>query len=180
MNYFLAFLCLIFLGVSLNIDILKHFIQNETYWVGLGVVPILLLANVFLGVYYNQSIWYKLSNKTKFGAYIAISGAILTIGINLIFIPIYGYWASAWATFTVYAFQMILSYILGQVHYPIPYDLKKFGAYLGSSIVIFYLFSQIQFESMLITLLLKNGGVLLFGILFILIEKPLSRKQKLS
>jgi O-antigen/teichoic acid export membrane protein len=176
MNYFLAFLCLIFLGVSLNIDILKHFIQNEAYWVGLGVVPILLLANVFLGVYYNQSIWYKLSNKTKFGAYIAISGAILTIGINLIFIPIYGYWASAWATLTVYAFQMVLSYVLGQVHYPIPYNLKKFGLYLGSSLLIYWCFSMIQFNSLAGTLLLKNGGIILFGLLFLFIEKPLSRK----
>ncbi len=176
MNYFLAFLCLIFLGVSLNIDILKYFIQNESYWVGLGVVPILLLANVFLGVYFNQSIWYKLSNKTKFGAYIAISGAILTIGINLVFIPIYGYWASAWATLIVYAFQMVLSYVLGQVHYPIPYNLKKFGMYLGSSILIYWCFSMIQFNSLAITLLLKNGGVILFGFLFIIIEKPLSRK----
>ena len=176
MNYFLAFLCLIFLGVSLNIDILKYFIQNESYWVGLGVVPILLLANVFLGVYFNQSIWYKLSNKTKFGAYIAISGAILTIGINLVFIPIYGYWASAWATLIVYAFQMVLSYVLGQVHYPIPYNLKKFGMYLGSSILIYWLFSMIQFNSLAGTLLLKNGGLILFGLLFIIIEKPLSRK----
>ena len=176
MNYFLAFLCLIFLGVSLNIDILKHFIQNEAYWVGLGVVPILLLANVFLGVYYNQSIWYKLSNKTKFGAYIAISGAILTIGINLIFIPIYGYWASAWATLIVYAFQMVLSYVLGQVHYPIPYNLKKFGLYLGSSLLIYWCFSMIQFNSLAGTLLLKNGGLILFGLLFLFIEKPLSRK----
>jgi O-antigen/teichoic acid export membrane protein len=176
MNYFIAFLCLIFLGVSLNIDILKHFIQNESYWVGLGVVPILLLANVFLGIYYNQSIWYKLSNKTKFGAYIAIFGAILTIVINVLFIPVYGYWASAWATFTVYAFQMVLSYFLGQKHYPIPYNLNKFGLYLGASILIYWLFSMIQFNSLVLTLLLKNGGIILFGLLFIIIEKPLSRK----
>ena len=176
MNYFIAFLCLIFLGVSLNIDILKHFIQNENYWVGLGVVPVLLLANIFLGIYYNQSIWYKLSNKTKFGAYIAICGAILTIVINVIFIPVYGYWASAWATLIVYAFQMILSYILGQVYYPIPYNLKKFGLYLGASILIYWLFSMIQFNSLVLTLLLKNGGIILFGLLFIIIEKPLSRK----
>lgn len=176
MNYFIAFLCLIFLGVSLNIDILKHFIQNENYWVGLGVVPVLLLANIFLGIYYNQSIWYKLSNKTKFGAYIAICGAILTIVINVIFIPVYGYWASAWATLIVYAFQMILSYILGQVYYPIPYNLKKFGLYLGASILIHWLFSMIQFNSLVLTLLLKNGGIILFGLLFLIIEKPLSRK----
>jgi O-antigen/teichoic acid export membrane protein len=98
MNYFIGFLCLVFLGVTMNIEVLKYFIQNETYWEGLGVVPILLVANIFLGIYYNQSIWYKLSNKTKFGALIAIIGAILTIVLNVLFIPKYGYWASAWAT----------------------------------------------------------------------------------
>ena len=102
MNYFIAAVCVVFLGVSLNIDIFKHFIRSEAYWVGLGVVPILLLANVFLGIYINQSIWYKLSGQTKFGAYIAIGGASITILINLIFIPTYGYWASAWATLIVY------------------------------------------------------------------------------
>ena len=72
MNYFIAAVCLVFLGVSLNIDIFKYFIRSEAYWVGLGVVPILLIANVFLGIYINQSIWYKLSGQTKFGAFIAI------------------------------------------------------------------------------------------------------------
>ena len=84
MNFFVATVALVFLVVSLNIDIFKYFIQNEAYWVGLKVVPILLLANVFLGIYYNQSIWYKLSGQTRFGAYIAIGGATLTILINLI------------------------------------------------------------------------------------------------
>ena len=119
MNYFVAVVWLVFLGVSLNLDIFKYFISNETFWEGLPVVPILLLANVFFGVYINQSIWYKLSNQTKYGAYISIMGAILTIGINYIFIPIYGFYASAWATLIVYAFQMVVSYFWGQKHFPI-------------------------------------------------------------
>jgi O-antigen/teichoic acid export membrane protein len=137
MNYFIASVCFVFLAVALNIDIFKHFIRNEAYWAGLGVVPILLIANVFLGIYYNQSIWYKLSGQTRFGAYIAIGGAGITILINLIFIPLYGFWASAWATLIVYAVQMVASYLLGQKYYPINYNLRKFVLYFGLAIALF-------------------------------------------
>jgi O-antigen/teichoic acid export membrane protein len=121
----------------LNIDFFKLFIRSEAYYVGLPVVPILLLANVFLGIYYNQSIWYKLSGQTKFGAYIAIAGASLTVIINLIFIPLYGFMASAWATLIVYAFQMVVSYKLGQKYYPIKYNVRKFVLYLGFALLLF-------------------------------------------
>ena len=162
MNYFIAGVCLVFLVVSLNIDIFKHFIQNESYWVGLGVVPILLLANVFLGVYYNQSIWYKLSGQTKFGAFISIGGAFLTILINVIFIPEYGFWACAWATLIVYAAQMIASYLLGQKYYPIKYNLRKFFLYLGLSILLFFIGSYINFDNSMINFIIKNLFILLF------------------
>jgi O-antigen/teichoic acid export membrane protein len=125
MNYFVAVMCLVFLGVSLNIDIFRYFITDKAYWEGLPVVPILLMANVFLGIYINQSIWYKLSKQTKFGAYIAIGGAVLTILINYLFIPEYGYYASAWATLIVYGAQMVASYLLGQKYFPIRYNLRK-------------------------------------------------------
>lgn len=137
MNYFVAAVCLVFLLVALNIDIFKHFIRNEAYWEGLGVVPILLIANIFLGIYFNQSIWYKLSGQTKFGAYIAIGGATLTILINAIFIPTFGYWASAWATLIVYGAQMVASYLLSQKYYPIHYNLRKFALYLGFALFLF-------------------------------------------
>jgi O-antigen/teichoic acid export membrane protein len=162
MNYFVAAVCFIFLLVSLNIDVFKHFIQNESYWVGLGVVPILLLANVFLGVYYNQSIWYKLTGQTKFGAYISIGGAILTVTINVLFIPEYGYWACAWATLIVYAAQMIASYILGQKYYPIKYNLRKFFLYLILSLLLFWIASSIHFESGIVNFVLKNFFILIF------------------
>lgn len=139
MNYFIAAVCLVFIGVALNIDVFKHFIRNEAYWVGLEVVPILLIANVFLGIYFNQSIWYKLSGQTKFGAYIAIGGAIITILINFIFIPLYGFWASAWATMIVYALQMIASYLLGQKYYPIKYNLRKFVLYFGLALTLYFI-----------------------------------------
>jgi O-antigen/teichoic acid export membrane protein len=154
--------CAVFLVVSLNLDIFKHFIQKEAYWEGLKVVPILLLANVCLGIYYNQSIWYKLSGKTQYGAYITIIGALLTIAINVYYIPKYQYMASAWATLIVYATQMLLSYFLGQKHYPIPYNLKKFFLYLSSSLLLFWLGQQIQFDKPLINHFLHNLLVLVF------------------
>lgn len=156
MNYFVAIVCLVFLVVSLNIDFFKHFIQNESYWVGLKVVPILLLANVFVGIYYNQSIWYKLSGQTKFGAYIAIGGATLTLLINFIFIPTYGYMASAWATFIVYGAQMVASYILGQKYYPIKYNLRKFTLYLGGAVLIFFVTKMLAIDNSVLKYFIHN------------------------
>jgi O-antigen/teichoic acid export membrane protein len=147
MNFFVATVCLVFLVVSLNIDFFKLFIRNDAYYVGLGVVPILLLANVFLGIYYNQSIWYKLSGQTKFGAYIAIGGACITILVNVIFIPKYGFYASAWATLIVYAAQMVASYLLGQKYYPIKYNLRKFGLYLGAALLFYGITRLLSIES---------------------------------
>jgi O-antigen/teichoic acid export membrane protein len=171
MNYFIAGVCVIFLLVSLNINVFKHFIQNESYWIGLGVVPILLLANVCLGIYYNQSIWYKLSGQTKFGAYISIGGAIITITLNIIFIPFYGYWACAWATLIVYAFQMITSYILGQIYHPIKYNLRKFVLYLGTSLILFGICSLINFDNQIVQFGFNNFFILLFIVLIWKLEK---------
>jgi O-antigen/teichoic acid export membrane protein len=163
MNYFVAIVCLVFLGVSLNLDIFKYFISNETFWAGLSIVPILLLANVFLGVYFNQSIWYKLTNQTKYGAYISIMGAILTIAINYLFIPEYGYKASAWATLIVYAFQMVVSYLWGQKHFPIKYNLRKFFLYLGLSIFLYFVADRIPYgEHSTIKFLMNNLLIIVF------------------
>jgi len=179
MNYFVAFVCLVFIGVSLNIDVFKHFIRSEEYWVGLGVVPILLIANVFYGIYLNQSIWYKLSGQTKFGAFIAIGGGILTILINIIFIPIYGFWASAWATLIVYAGQMIVSYILGQKHYPIKYNLRKFGLYLGLALFLFLITFLIDLDPGDFSwrkFFFHNTLILFYVFVVWFIEKPSNKK----
>lgn len=175
MNYFVAAVCLVFLVVALNIDIFKYFIRNEAYWVGLGVVPILLIANIFLGVYYNQSIWYKLSGQTRFGAYIAMGGAAITILVNLIFIPIYGYWASAWATLIVYGLQMVASYLLGQRYYPIKYNLRKFGLYLGLAIGIYlsaYFIAMDPGEMTVSKFLFHNAMIIFYVLIVWFIEKP--------
>lgn len=170
MNYFVAAMCLIFLGVSLNLDIFKYFITNKNYWDGLDVVPILLLANVFLGIYFNQSIWYKLSNQTKYGAYIALMGAALTILINVIFIPKFGYRASAWATLIVYAFQMVVSYFMGQKHYPIRYNRRKFTLYLLATLILFFIGWNVSFNSFILNFIIHNGLIALFIWLFVTIE----------
>ncbi|MBL4592394.1 MAG: polysaccharide biosynthesis protein [Flavobacteriales bacterium] len=138
MTYFVIVCATIFLGVMLFMDVIKYFIPNEEYWIGLKVVPILLFANIALGIYYNQSIWYKLSGKTKFGAYIGVFGATITILLNYIWIPIYGYMGSAWATLICYASMMFLSFILSRKHYPIKYNLPKIFLYLGLSFGLYF------------------------------------------
>jgi O-antigen/teichoic acid export membrane protein len=128
------------------------------------------MANVFLGIYLNQSVWYKLSDKTKYGAYISVIGAILTIVINILFIPTYGYKAAAWATLIVYATQMTLSYFWGQKHFPIKYNRRKFALYLGSTIVFYFISQFISFENTLLSFLKNNLFVVLFVLLVLKIE----------
>ncbi len=137
MTYFVIVVCSIFLFVVAYLDIFKYFIYNEVLWEGLVIVPILLAANVFLGIYYNLSIWYKLSHKTSYGALISIGGAIITIVLNLILIPEMGYEGAAWATLSCYFIMVITSYALGQRHYPIPYDLKRILGYMIFAILLF-------------------------------------------
>ena len=145
MDYFVITICLIFVGVAANIEILKYFIrandpvQRQIYWSGLGVVPLLLLGYVSLGIYMNLSVWYKLSDQTKYGLYISGIGAVITIILNVIFIPKYSYMASAYISFAAYTTMMILSYIWGQKNYPIPYNLKKNLAYIISSALLVYI-----------------------------------------
>jgi O-antigen/teichoic acid export membrane protein len=128
MKYFVIFCLILFLGTILNLDWIKKLI-DEPYWSGLAVVPILLLANLCLGVVYNLSIWYKLSGQTKYGAIISVSGAVITIVINVIFIPEYSYMACAWATLAAYGGMMVLSYILGQKYFPIKYNVRALFIY---------------------------------------------------
>lgn len=137
MKFFVITLCVMFLGVVLYIDIWKLFIQNPAMYVGLRVVPILLIANMFLGVYYNLSIWYKLSNRTMAGAWITLLGALITVLINYIAIPHFGYMASAWATLVCYGTMMVVSYQWGQRVYPVPYATKKLIAYFVIALMVY-------------------------------------------
>lgn len=147
-KYFAIAGAFVFLAVTSYLPILKHFIRSEEYWAGLGVVPILLMANLFLGLYYNISIWYKLTDQTKMGAYIALGGAAITIGLNVILIPHIGYMGSAWATLACYMSMTWAAWFFGKKHFPINYNWKKIGMYIGLA-MSFYGFSKAvssQFE----------------------------------
>ena len=142
MKFFVIVITIMFLVVMLYIDVWKHFIA-PSYWDGLKVVPILLLANMFLGIYYNLSIWYKLMNKTKSGAYITLGGTIITVVLNFAFIPTYGFIACAWATFFCYFSMMVFCFIWGQKEYRIPYAWKKLSAYIVIVVLLFLLHRSI-------------------------------------
>jgi O-antigen/teichoic acid export membrane protein len=137
MKFFVIIITVMFLVVTLYLDIWKRFIA-PTYWSGLKVVPVLLLANMFLGIYYNLSIWYKLTNKTSTGAYITLAGTLITIILNYIFIPHYGFVACAWATFLCYFTMMVLCFLWGQKAYRIPYAWKKLSAYIVIVVLLFF------------------------------------------
>jgi len=138
MDYFIIICLSLFLVVTLFIDFFKHFIDVKFY-AGLHVVPILLLANMFLGIYYNLSIWYKLSDNNKKGAKISLMGAAITIVLNFIWIPIYGYTGSAYTTLICYFTMMTVCYLMGKKYYPIEYNLKKFFGYTITAILLFFI-----------------------------------------
>lgn len=169
-NYFVVLGSVILLAVVVFTDVLKVlFIQNEAYWEAMSVVPIVLLASFFLGIYHNLSVWYKVTDRTRFGAAISLVGAALTIAINVLFIPKFGYMASAWATLAAYGSMMILSYVLGQKYYPIPYNMRKIAFYLGLSL----LFSLLSFYVFNRNLYIGLGLLLVFLGLLYRLEKEL-------
>lgn len=141
-KYFVVLGSLLLLGVIVFSDILKILlIRNPSYWKAMDIVPLVILANFFLGIYHNLSVWYKLVDKTNIGAYISIVGAIITLLLNFLLIPFWGYIGSAVATIVAYGSMMFISYFIGNRFYPIPYEIKKIASYLGISV----LFSVISF-----------------------------------
>lgn len=131
-EYFSFFACVVALGIIANISWLKQLlIPNKSYWIAIDIIPIIVVANLCFGIYYNLSTWYKVTDKTVFGTFISWIGGILTIVLNLIFLPKYGFMVSAWVTFSAYFVMMLLSYFLGQKFYPIPYRIKKISIFLG-------------------------------------------------
>lgn len=138
MKYFVIFGLLIFLGMVLYIDIIKVIIDKE-YHVGLKVVPLVLMANLFFGIYFALSLWYKLKDMTRYGAYIALTGAGITLGLNILLIPVMGYMGSAIAIFVCFLVMMIISYFYGQKYYPVPYNLKRIGLYFFLAAIIYFI-----------------------------------------
>ncbi len=170
-HYFIITCSLFFVAVSINLDLLKYFIGQQ-FWDGLGVVPILLMAYLFLGVYYNFSVWFKLTDKTYYGTWITLGGALITILANYILIPYLGYMGSSWAALLCYASMTVICYWLGQKFYPIPYDLWKSFFYLIGSVAIVFASSLIEFKSLVVSASIHTIILLLFlGIIYLLERK---------
>ena len=135
MKYFVVFTLLAFLAVIGYMDLLKYLIGPD-YWSGLRVVPIVMAAEIMMGVYFNLSFWYKLIDKTIWGAWFSGAGCLVLVLVNVIFVPRYGYMACAWAGFAGYGTAMLLSYFVGQRHYPINYPVKDMAVYVVVAVVL--------------------------------------------
>lgn len=178
MKYYILFCLFLFLGTMMNLPWIQYAV-SEKYRVGLAVVPILLLANLCVGVYFNLSIWYKLTGQTKFGAGITIVGAIITLLINFLFIPSFGYMACAWATFCSYAVMMVISYLAGQKHYPIKYNLRSISVFSALALCLYFLsLSYSGIDNKILKLLINNFLLFVFAYLFYKLEFQNLKKLK--
>ncbi len=174
MKYFIIFTLLAFLAVVFYMPILKYLVANHAYWVGLRVVPIVMIGEIFMGVYFNLSFWYKLTDQTWWGAILSAAGAIVMIAINILFVPTHGYMACAWGIFCGYGTSMLLSYFVGQKKFPISYPMKDITIYVLLAAALYgcsFLTSRLPVVLQLIagTLLL-----LLFGAYIVWRDLPLS------
>jgi len=164
MKYFVIFAMLAFLAVMVYMPLLRHFIQ-PAYWEGLGVVPIVMMAEVFMGVYFNLSFWYKLSDRTWWGAVMSAIGAAVMIAVNVIFVPRIGYWACAWGGFAGYGTAMLLSFFIGRKYYPVPYDVKGILGFVVLALAIFACVNALgPFWLNLNSWLIMAIGTLLLGV----------------
>ena len=177
MQYFVIAGIFIFLLVSLCLDFFQYFIGAE-FRAGLGVVPILLLANLCLGIYINLSVWYKLSNRTGLGAWVALAGAGLTIGLNIILIPRWGYLGSAWATLACYGFMMCVSWLLGRHYYPIDYPLGKISFYLLLALGLYFGKQYLQQQQAWNVWLCASLGLTLYLLVVLVLDiRPLLKRR---
>ena len=175
MNYFVIACSIIFIFVMCFLEYFKFFLRDESYYEGLRIVPVLLLANLCLGVYYNLTIWYKLTDKTLIGSYISVMGAAITIALNIYLIPRIGYMGSAWATLACYASMMVVSFFSGQKFYRVPYDVKKFLLYVGCALLIGWLcapwYHQLFVSSQVLYVLVSALTTALFVGFVVLVER---------
>ena len=175
MKFFIIFTLLAFLTVVGYLDILKHIIGQD-YWSGLKVVPIVMAAEIMMGIYFNLSFWYKLIDKTIWGAWFSGIGCSVLIAINVIFVPQYGYMACAWAGFAGYATAMTLSYIVGQKYYPIKYDLGRIAVYVILALITFGLikFNEYIWDNIVIRIIGNTVLLILFVSYIVKKDFPIS------
>ena len=161
-HYFVIACCLILLGVSINLDILKYFLGQSEYWEGLHIVPVLLLAYLFLGVYYNFSVWFKLTDRTHYGTLITVGGVVVTIAANYWLIPIAGYEGSSWAALLCYSGMAAACYVLGQKYFPIPYGVARSIGYIVVTLVVVYVVEPLSFSDQWVATLFHLFVCLIF------------------
>ncbi|AUC82912.1 oligosaccharide flippase family protein [Lacinutrix sp. Bg11-31] len=178
LEYFVAFGSIIFLAVVVFADVIKpYIIKSEAYYEAMWIVPFILLANFCLGIYHNLSVWYKITDRTKFGAYISIFGAVITLVLNYVLIPKIGFKGSAIATLSAYAIMMLLSFYFGRKYYPIPYNFKKIVLYFGLSTLL----SMLYFYQFRGNYVIGIGALIVFlGIVFQLEKKEIKQLLKSS
>lgn len=169
-HYFVIVCCLLLLGVGINLDILKH-LTDEQYWEGLYIVPILLLGYLFLGVYYNFTVWFKLTDKTIYGTVITVVGAVVTIAGNFVLIPIMGYFGSSVVTLLCYFLMAALCYWLGQKYYPIPYKVVSGLVYIMLTTVLVYAVNLVTFSSEVYAFVFHTVVILLYVVCIFIIER---------
>jgi O-antigen/teichoic acid export membrane protein len=172
MTYFVIGGLLIFLGVMFYMDIIKYFI-GPAYWPGLGIVPVILLGELFFAIYFNLSLWYKITDKTYWGTVFSIVICILVVAINIIFIPLYSYWACAWATFIANGVAMLLSYFIGQKNYPIKYNLKTIGFYTGLAAVLYAISYFVLLPNLYLRLAFNTGLLAIYISIILKRDLPL-------
>ena len=176
MKYYIIFSYLILLGVIVYLDIFRYIVASA-YWEGLKIVPVVLWTYVFQGIYFNLSFWYKLTDETKWGAYFSLIGLVITLVLQIIGVPLIGYWASCGSSLVCYFVIMLLSYVIGQKKAPIPYDMKRIGAYTALTLGLLAVYYALRLYFIHNTWWLMGIGTILIGIyLFILTRKdfPLS------
>lgn len=174
MKYYIIFSVLVFLGVMYYLDVLQYLVK-AVYREGLVVVPIVLLCYIFQGISFNLSFWYKLTDKTNWGAYISVFGLVITLAGNLIFVPRYGYIASAWSSFVCFLFMMVISWVMGQKYYPIDYNLKIVGKYSLMGAAFYFAGMYVPIENIYIRLSYRT--VLLLAFIFYILKKELRIKS---
>jgi O-antigen/teichoic acid export membrane protein len=170
-HYFVIVCCILLLAVGTNLDILKYFLGDSEYWAGLPIVPILLLAYLFQGVYYNMTVWFKLTDKTHYATIITVFGAVITIAANYILIPIAGYMGSSWATLICFVSMTVLCYLLGQKFYPIPYEIPKTLAYIVITTILVYVVNAVFLTEQWMATGFHAAVLLVYLIVVYLIEK---------
>jgi O-antigen/teichoic acid export membrane protein len=170
-HYFVIVCCILLLAVGTNLDILKYFLADSEYWVGLPIVPILLLAYLFQGVYYNMTVWFKLTDKTHYATIITVFGAVITIAANYVLIPIAGYMGSSWATLICFFSTTALCYILGQKFYPIPYNIPKSLAYIVITTLLVYAVNAVFLTEQWMATAFHAAVLLAYILIVYLIEK---------